>query len=301
MDPKRPPGEMWLAPPPPSSSGALRLPARDAPPLDEHLVQPETTRDQLVRGRKVIAMPSLPPHGDRHFKLDYVIGAHVQEGYVGSTDLLTRSAETSDFATDTCIRKAGIDPRTGQRYLEELAFEIVNEQSLRDITEQAEDLTARGVRRLIAIFVKKGEAREWSPQTATWKKLDPESTIADPTLARPIRVKELLDAAEADNAVVHALDAKGNPALQKLREESLHKGLEKGLEKGIEQGLEQGRQEGRREGRDEGRREGLVQGIELACSVLGIDLTEERRGELASLDVAGLEARMARLQAERRW
>jgi hypothetical protein len=281
MDPKPPPGEMWLAPPPPSSSGALRLPAREPPPVDEHLVRPETTRDQLVRGRKVLAMPSLPAHGDRHFKLDYVIGAHIQVGYVGSTDLLTRSAETSDFATDTCIRKEGIDPRTGQRHLEELAFEIVNEQSLRDITEQAEDLTARGVRRLVAIFVKKGEVCEWSPRTGTWKKLEPEGTIADPTLARPLRVKELLDAAEADNAVVHALDAKGNPALRKLREDSLQKG--------------------RKEGRDEGRKEGLLQGIELACGVLGIELTEERRAELASLDVAGLRARMTRLQAERRW
>ena len=84
---------------------------------------------------------------------------------------------------------------------------------------------------------------------------------------------------------MYALAAKGNPAIQKLLEESFEHGIE----------LD------RKEGRDQGRKEGLLRGIELACGVLGIDLTEERRAELASLDVAGLEARMTRLQAERRW
>jgi len=41
----------------------------------------------------------------------------------GSTDLLTRAGPGSDFATGTCIRRSGIDPRTGSRYLEEVAFE----------------------------------------------------------------------------------------------------------------------------------------------------------------------------------
>ena len=58
---------------------------------------------------------------------------------------------------DTSVRRAGIDPSTDARYLEELAFEVVSEQSRRDITERAEDLARRGVRRLIAIFVKQSE------------------------------------------------------------------------------------------------------------------------------------------------
>ena len=74
---------------------------------------------------------------------------------MGSTDLLTRLSEGSHFATDTCVRRAGIDPRTGVRHLEELAFEVVHEQSTKDITERAEELSARGVRRVVAIFVKK--------------------------------------------------------------------------------------------------------------------------------------------------
>jgi hypothetical protein len=289
MDPKPPGSRMLLAPPPPGSSGALRLPpAHEPPPLDEHIVRPET-REQLVRGRKVLAMPALPPHGDRHFKLDYVIGAHVKEGYVGSTDLLTRSAESSDFATDTCIRRAGIDPRTNTRYLEELAFEVVNEQSMRDITEQAQDLTARGVRRVVAIFVKKGDVCEWSAQAGAWKKLDPEGTFQDPTLARPLKVKELLDAAEADNAVARALLAKKNPVLVSLEAKSR------------EAGHEAGHKEGRKEGHKEGREEGLLRAIELTCQGLGVELTEERRSRMGELDAPGLEGLLSKLVAERSW
>jgi hypothetical protein len=233
VDPKRSDIESLLAPSRSGSSAAARLPpVREPPPIDEHLVEPET-REQLLRGRRLVAMPANPPHGDRHFRLDYVIGAHVKAGYVGSTDLLTRSAESSDFATDTCVRREGIDPTTNTRYLEELAFEVVNEQSLRDITEQAEDLSARGVRRVVAIFVKKGEACEWSAKKGEWKRLDPEETFSDPTLARPLRVRELLDAAEADNAVARALLAKKNPVLAEILTEGEKKGLAEGEKKGV--------------------------------------------------------------------
>jgi flagellar biosynthesis/type III secretory pathway protein FliH len=272
-----------------SFSGALRLPsAREPPPIEERLVRPET-REQVVRGRRVIAMPANPPHGDRHFKLDYIIGAHVKEGYVGSTDLLTRSAESSDFATDTCVRRDGVDPRTDTRYLEELAFEVVNEQSLRDVTEQAEDLTARGVRRVVAIFVKKGEVAEWSPKAGAWQKLDPEGSFRDPTLARPLQVRELLDAAEADNAVARALLAKNNPVLAKAKAEGEQNALVKGEKKGLAEGEKKGLAEGRREA------------IALACELLAIDLTAERRARMSELDAAGLAALLERLRAERRW
>jgi hypothetical protein len=275
MDPKPSFPGMLLAPSSSGSSAAFRLPSADEPPpIDARLVAPET-REQLVRGRRVVAMPANPAHGDRHFKLDYVIGAHVKEGYVGSTDLLTRSAVSSDFASDTCVRKGGIDPRTNTRYLEELAFEVVNEQSLRDITDQAEDLTRRGVRRVIAIFVKKGEVAEWA--ATAWKKLDPEGTFSDPALTRPLRVKELLDAAEADNSVARALLAKNNPVLAEATVRS-HK-----------------------EGHEEGRREGLAEGIEAVCALLGIELTPARRARMSALDVAGLEALLAQLRTERLW
>jgi hypothetical protein len=235
MDPKVTP-RMFLAPQASPSGGALKMPGRSEPPsLHERLVRPET-REEQVRGRAVIAMPALAPHGDRHFKLDYVVGAYVKPGYVGSTDLLTRAAEASDFATDTCIRKEGTDPRTGTRYLEELAFEVVHEQSLRDITARAEELTQRGVRRLFAIFVKKGEVHEWAGKE--WRPLSRDAAITDPTLSLPIGVTALLDAAEADDAVARALVEKNNPVIAEVRAGGLKEGLREGQLRTLERQFE---------------------------------------------------------------
>jgi Putative restriction endonuclease len=289
VEPKSSSHAVLLAPSHAGSSGALRLPAHGftkgpPPPPDERLVRPET-RDQLVRGRRLLAMPSNPPHGDQHFKLDYILGAHVKAGYVGSTDLLTRAAARSDFATDTCVRRSGVDPATQTRYLEELAFEVVNEQSLRDVTDQAEDLTARGVRRVVVIFVKKGEVCEWSAQAGTWTTLDPEGTFSDPTLARPLRVRELVDAAESDDAVARALLAKDNPVLAEVKTLSLAEGEKKGLAEGEKKGLAEGRREA----------------IALACELLGIELGAEQRARMNALDASGLEALLAMLRTERRF
>jgi hypothetical protein len=171
----------------------------------------------MVRGERILAQPALAPHGDRHFRLDYVLGGHVRAGYVGSTDLLTRVLPASDFASDTCIRRAGEDPATGERYLEEVAFEIVNEQPLAKATERAEDWSIRGVRRVLGIFVKKGTVEEWLPQERKWRALDLEAVISDPCLVRPLAVRALLDATAADDAVARALEAKDNPAIAAMK------------------------------------------------------------------------------------
>ncbi len=66
-----------------------------------------------------------------------------------------------------------------------------------------------------------------------------------------------------------------------------------------------GRQRGELLGRELGERRGKVQGlrhgVEALCRVLGIELTRERRRELASLPDAGLEALLARLEERRSW
>jgi Putative restriction endonuclease len=233
MDPK-PSAGMLLAPGAPSSAAAARLPGRDPfPPLDEHIVTPETTRDERIRGRRVVAMPALPPHADRQVELGYVIRGNVAPGYVGSSELLTRVGEGSDFATDVCVRKAGDDPRTGTRYLEELAFEVVNEQSARDIREKAEDMTARGVRRVIAIFVKTGKVAEWSWEKAAWKELGRGETIQDACLSRPVRVQALLDAAEANAAVARALVDNRDPVIEEVRAEERREGKAEGKAEAI--------------------------------------------------------------------
>jgi predicted transposase/invertase (TIGR01784 family) len=58
-------------------------------------------------------------------------------------------------------------------------------------------------------------------------------------------------------------------------------------------------------GRDDAQRRGLEgglrQSIEVLCDVLRIELTEQRRHELASLDAAGLNTLLARLSEHKRW
>jgi hypothetical protein len=274
MDPKPARDRMLLAPPHGGMPASARLPAAGLPfahgfpPLEETLVEPET-REEIVRGRRLQAMPALAPHADQHFTLDVVLGPHLTEGYVGSVDLLTRPAVGSNFATDTCVRRAGVDPATGQRYLEELSFEVVDEQSLADVSERAEDLVRRGVRRVFAIFVKKGEIGEWSAAKREWALLGPADAIADPLLARPLHPKELLDLAEARNAAARAMLAQGNPVLV--------------------------------EAIDKGAAQGIAEGIEAACDLLAIEITPERRARMRALDAAGLRALLAHLRTLRRW
>ena len=277
MDPK-PPGPGYLLAPG-ASGPALRLPGahqEDEPRLDDHLVRGET-REEMVRGRRVIASPAKPPHAKQHSEIGYLVRAHAAVGYEAATDLLTRAGPASDFATDTCLLRTGIDPATGTRYLEELAFEVVSEQSMRDITERAEDLANRGVRRLIAIFVKKGEVAEWSAETRTWVSLPLDAHLEDPTLARPMVIRALFDAAVADNEVVDALAAKGNPRLAQREANA------------------------RAEGRMEGRTEGLRSAIISLCNALDIPIGSDQRVQLQALDPAGLEQLHTRIATERRW
>jgi hypothetical protein len=203
------------------------------PRVDDHLVRPET-REEMVRGTRVLAVPAHPPHAERQTKLDVVIDTHVAPGYVAATDLLTRVGPRSDFATDLCVRKVGIDPDTGARYLEELAFEIVSEQSRRSIMIRAEDLCARGVRRLIAIFVKTSTIEEWNRDTQRFEPLDLDGELVDPTLTRPLALRALLDGAKGYDETARALDLKGVPYLAQLRREAELRGEQKLLIRQLE-------------------------------------------------------------------
>jgi hypothetical protein len=66
------------------------------PRVDDHLVEPETTRDEVIGGRRIVASPAQPPHARRYGVLEYVVQAHVRPGYTAAVDLLTRVDEESD-------------------------------------------------------------------------------------------------------------------------------------------------------------------------------------------------------------
>jgi hypothetical protein len=224
--------ETLLAPSAPGGTIALKLPDRgEFPPLDEHVVEPET-REEMVRGERIFAQPAPAPHGDRHFCLNFVLGAHVSLGYVGSTGLLTHVLHGSDFASDTCIRRGGEDPATGSRFLEELAFEVVYEQPLKKASERAEDWSLRGVRRVFGIFVEKGTVEEWLPMAKTWRALDLDSVISDPCFVRPFSVRALLDPAVAEDEVARALEVQDNPAILAMKAASEERGKRRVGERG---------------------------------------------------------------------
>src|SRR3954452_24271671 len=150
----------------PGASGrSLHLPGRGPfPPVDEHLVEPEVTRDEIIGGRRVVAFPADAPHADQHDRLQYVLHAHIAPGYVASVDLLTRFDQKSDFASDACVRREGVDPQTGKRHLEELAFEVVSEQREQDVSEKVPRMHRRGVRRIFAIFIRASRSVSGPPR-----------------------------------------------------------------------------------------------------------------------------------------
>lgn len=200
------------------------------PPVDEHLVEPEVTRDEIIGGRRVVAFPAEAPHADQHSDLQYVLRAHIAPGYVASVDLLTRFDQKSDFASDACVRREGVDPQTGKRHLEELAFEVVSEQKEREVSEKAPRMHRRGVRRIFAIFLKSGKVCEWSAEgQESWRPLGPTFQIEDPCLAKPLTVAALLDATAADDAVIEALAAKDNPALRRREAAAEAQGIAKSI------------------------------------------------------------------------
>ncbi len=261
------------------SSPALRLPSRDFfPRVDDHLVEPEVTRDEIIGGRRVVAQPAKQPHADQHGMMYYVLRAHLIPGYRGAVDLLTRHDLDSDFASDACVYKDGHDPETDTRYLEEIAFEVVSEQNKGDVTEKAVLMHRRGVRRIFAIFVK-GRRRvcEWVPESWTWRTLDRDSLIEDPCLVKPLVVSSLLDAATADNAVAEALIAKDNPVLQDWKDAARS------------EARAEGRVEGETKGRAEGRLEGRAEAILTLLEMRGIAVSMTQRQEILScLDAARL-------------
>jgi Uma2 family endonuclease len=238
MDPK-PDAPMILAPARSSGARRMYLPGEnDRPPVDEYLDPPEITRYERVDGPRQLASPATAEHGDPHFRLDQLLGAHLAPGYVGSVDLKTRVSAEQEFASDTCVRREGIDPETDARYLEELVFEVVYQRSDEDTKSRAKAFAARGVRRQIAIFVKSREVKEWSTAQNGWRVLDKRRSLRDPCLVRPLALRALFSAAEAEVETALALEAKGNPAIVRMKEESEARGRAIGRAEALVESLE---------------------------------------------------------------
>lgn len=230
------------------------------PPVDAHLLseaEVEESRVQIIKGRRVIKM-SDPPHGEAQSGLSFLLHAHVKRGYIVASELTTRFSEGSDFASDVCVRKEGIDPETERRYLEELAFEVVNKQGIGIVRDKADEMAKRGVRRVIGVFVRRGYIAEWSLDLGDFVQVDLATMFVDELFVKPIPFSVLLDRTKAEDEVVQALTIKGNAKIAKIRED----GEKKGLRAGRKEGRKEGHKEGRKEGQLDGRRDALLEQLE---------------------------------------
>jgi hypothetical protein len=235
MDENRPPYRLH-APRPADSAPSYELPARRGAPrarrrlrVDEHEIRPELERREMIDGEILQTFPAELPHAVQNGDLDYLLRAHLAPGYRVATDLVTRHDWKNDFASDSAVVRDGTDPSTGSRYREELAFEIVSKQNKAKVTRKAPTMLKRGVDRVFAVFVKTGVVAEWVPDAGIkakgrWVEMAGDAKISHPSLAEPMPVGAILDAASADDTVARALAAKGNPVIREIRAEGEAKG-----------------------------------------------------------------------------
>jgi hypothetical protein len=304
---------VYLAPGAGTASHGLQLPGAmqradfpAVPAVDDRVVEPETGTE-MIRGEIRKALPALPPHADEQCRIVSVIATSVAPDYAASTELLTRVDDDSDFATDACIRKVGLDPGTGSRYLEEISFEVKYKQSNTEITARARQLTARGVRRVFAIHVKDdeqgafkaGPVREWQARENCWIEMHPEAEIDDDCLMQPVKVKALIDATEASNQVARALLAQNNPVLVEERQRALD-AQKKALGEAHARELDaQKRELGAAHARELDARD--RQAILDLCDALAIEVTTARRERMDAMTGAELDALRSAIRARRCW
>jgi len=229
----------------------------ELPAVDQRLVAPET-RYEIYDGELAYVSPADPPHGTRHVQIAALLEAHTGPEFEVAADMLTRTSEIDDVAPDVSVYPDAPDPETGGRQIEQLAFEIVSTQSLRDAGHKASKLVARGVRRVFAVDIERSRALAWSAALDTWSVLDAAGHIADPALAVPLPIAALIRSAKADDAVARALLVKRNPVLEAARAQERAEGKQEGLVEGKQEGLLEGKQEGLAEGLARGRAEALI-------------------------------------------
>ncbi|MCP4658758.1 MAG: hypothetical protein GY856_25385 [bacterium] len=201
------------------------------------MIRPELERREMIDGEILQTFPAEFEHAVQNGDLDYLLRAHLAKGYRVATDLVTRHERKADFASDSAVVRDGFDPKTGSRHREELAFEVISEQPKARATRKAPTMLNRGVKRVFAVFVKTGVVSEWVPdeelkKKGRWVDLAADATISHPSLAEPLPVGAILDAASADDTVARALDAKGNPVIREIRDKEKAAGLAEGEIKG---------------------------------------------------------------------
>ncbi len=92
-------------------------------------------------------------HGQPHGHVYFVLHTYVAAGYELDVAALAREPAGRALGSDIRVRKSGLDPLTGDRHVEELAFAIESPRPDAGdvISQHVEALLARGVRRIFTI------------------------------------------------------------------------------------------------------------------------------------------------------
>ena len=243
----RPSRPVLLAPGALSSSVGVYAPGRhdrrpELPAVDERLVAPEA-HAEIVGGVVYQMMGANPPHATQHLQIARIFGDCLAPGYEAAVDMLTRATKKTDAAPDVSVFPEGPDPVTGARQLEEIAFEVLDTESLDHVTRKTRLLAKRGVRRLFYLHVADRSVHEWQHANGEWLPLDDDAEIRDRCFVVAMPVAALVDRLRADDTIARALVARRNPVIEAIRREERDEGHREGHREGHEQGHKAGKEE----------------------------------------------------------
>ena len=158
-------------------------------------------------------MGANPPHATQRFELASIFGECLAPGYKGAVDMLTRASKKTDAAPDVSVFPEVPAPVTGGRQLEEIAFEVLDNESLEHVTTKTRRLAKRGARRVFYLHVTDHTVFEWQHASGEWAALDAESEIRDRCFVVPIPVRAFVQRVLAHETVARALLATENPVI----------------------------------------------------------------------------------------
>jgi hypothetical protein len=212
------------------------------PSLDERLVVPETNTE-VIDGIAMETAGASPTQAMLHVAIACLFYACLAPGYAAAIDMLTRVDEDNDLAPDVSIFPEAPDAVTGERALEEIAFEVLGTETLAHVTRKAQLFALRGVRRVFHVRASDHAVFEWSRTNDTWQQLARTAAITDECFIIPIPIQAFADKLLADSVVAQALLKAHNPVFVDA--------INAGVVDDFAEGLREGRAERLREERVE--------------------------------------------------
>lgn len=175
-----------------------------APAIDDNLLG-EGCGHEIVDGEVHALTPASEAHRTGHFRLSALLRMVLRPAYKGAVDLLSRPKTSSNHAPDVSILPRARDEETGGRRVEEIVFDVVDDEPRAHVTGKTRALVARGVRRAFLVDVNDGAVHEWSRDDDGWRRLADDAVLTDPCFVVPVLVRAFFDDRLAEDTTAHAL------------------------------------------------------------------------------------------------